>query len=289
MTSEKVMIPSPPSWMSPRMTAWPKGVKPVPVSRTTRPVTHTALVAVNRASTNPTGWPAGVAAGRRSRPVPTAMRAAKLPTRSRKGRVSLAFMGGGPSRTPRICPEAVLGSRNLPRTESFGGFALLGAERTPDEPRRNRVGETPAAEPSGGARDPAGLESRASCQETREPSTGRAPGNELAWTTGSGCGPPEPSSPRRGRCSRPAASHSRRAAATARRVQLPVGLVERVRRRPRSVPALKMTGGGTARRRRCLRRWVRRSGSRSSPSPSLPCGGWEATSERGAGPGHEPG
>lgn len=45
------MIPSPPIWMSPRMTAWPNGVKSVPVSRTTSPVTHVALVAVKRAST----------------------------------------------------------------------------------------------------------------------------------------------------------------------------------------------------------------------------------------------
>jgi len=44
------IMPSPPSWISARMTAWPKIVKSAPVSRTIRPVTHEALVAVNSAS-----------------------------------------------------------------------------------------------------------------------------------------------------------------------------------------------------------------------------------------------
>ena len=44
------MMPSPPTWISVRMTAWPKRVKSLPVSRTTRPVTQVALTAVNSAS-----------------------------------------------------------------------------------------------------------------------------------------------------------------------------------------------------------------------------------------------
>jgi len=44
------MMPSPPSWIRARMTTCPKRVKSSPVSRTTSPVTHVALTAVNRAS-----------------------------------------------------------------------------------------------------------------------------------------------------------------------------------------------------------------------------------------------
>ena len=43
-------IPSPPDLMSSRITACPNGDKRRPVSTTISPVTHTALVAVNRAS-----------------------------------------------------------------------------------------------------------------------------------------------------------------------------------------------------------------------------------------------
>lgn len=53
----KVMKPRPPSWMSVRITSWPKTVQLVNVSRTTRPVTQVALVEVNRASRNPAGSP----------------------------------------------------------------------------------------------------------------------------------------------------------------------------------------------------------------------------------------
>jgi hypothetical protein len=51
MAMEKVMIPRPPNWMSRSMTACPAGVKSFAVSSTTSPVTHTAEVDVNSAST----------------------------------------------------------------------------------------------------------------------------------------------------------------------------------------------------------------------------------------------
>ncbi len=41
------MYPSPPIWMSPRMTSSPNNDQVVAVSTTTSPVTHTAEVAVN--------------------------------------------------------------------------------------------------------------------------------------------------------------------------------------------------------------------------------------------------
>jgi|GEM_PF-5014676 len=46
---ELVMKPSPPTWISSRMIAWPNGLQKVLVSTTTRPVTQTAEVAVKRA------------------------------------------------------------------------------------------------------------------------------------------------------------------------------------------------------------------------------------------------
>ena len=54
---DPAMIPKPPSWISRRMKAWPHPVKYVAVSTTMRPVTHTALVAVKRASSQPRGSP----------------------------------------------------------------------------------------------------------------------------------------------------------------------------------------------------------------------------------------
>ena len=52
-----VIKPSPPSWMSTRMTICPNSVKCVPVSTTTRPVTQEADVAVNSASKKLSGSP----------------------------------------------------------------------------------------------------------------------------------------------------------------------------------------------------------------------------------------
>ena len=49
---ESVVMPRPPNWISVRITRWPNVEKSLQVSRTVRPVTHTALVAVNSASNN---------------------------------------------------------------------------------------------------------------------------------------------------------------------------------------------------------------------------------------------
>ena len=46
------MIPKPPTWISSRMTTWPKPLQYVAVSTVIRPVTQTALVAVNSAVTS---------------------------------------------------------------------------------------------------------------------------------------------------------------------------------------------------------------------------------------------
>ena len=86
----KIMIPSPPSWMRPSTTAWPKSDRSVAVSTTVRPVTQVALVAVNRASSNHRGrCPVGTARGSISRPAPTRIRNRKLPTSSRAGAMPL--------------------------------------------------------------------------------------------------------------------------------------------------------------------------------------------------------
>ena len=65
------MMPRPPVWISVRIIVWPNRVNEVPVSVTLRPVTQTAEVDVNRASTkfNPLPVPV-VAWGKRSRPAP---------------------------------------------------------------------------------------------------------------------------------------------------------------------------------------------------------------------------
>ena len=52
-----VMKPRPPSWMSRRMTVWPKPVQYVAVSTRTRPVTQEALTAVKSAVTKPVAFP----------------------------------------------------------------------------------------------------------------------------------------------------------------------------------------------------------------------------------------
>ena len=56
----RVMMPKPPTWISARMTTWPKPDQYTGVSTTISPVTHTALVAVNSAVTS----------GSRARPLP---------------------------------------------------------------------------------------------------------------------------------------------------------------------------------------------------------------------------
>jgi len=74
---EKVIIPSPPSWIRIKIIICPTGVKKVAVSWTTSPVTQTPEVAVKRASTKDI-WPFLVAKGRRRRAVPAKMVRIKL-------------------------------------------------------------------------------------------------------------------------------------------------------------------------------------------------------------------
>jgi hydroxymethylpyrimidine pyrophosphatase-like HAD family hydrolase len=74
----KVIIPIPPNWMRKRMMMCPTVVNVVATSIVVRPVTHTALVAVKRASKN--DIPLVVARGRSKRPVPTIIMDIKLPT-----------------------------------------------------------------------------------------------------------------------------------------------------------------------------------------------------------------
>src|SRR5215510_341770 len=81
---ESVVIPSPPSWINARITMCPKVENSLPVSRTVRPVTHTALVAVNSASRRPICASAD-ARGRVSSSAPTRMATANPPTSTRVG------------------------------------------------------------------------------------------------------------------------------------------------------------------------------------------------------------
>jgi hypothetical protein len=77
---EKVIMPSPPNCISSNITDWPKIEKKLPVSFTTRPVTHTALVLVKSASINEMGWPKFVDTGRHKRSAPIKLAARKLTT-----------------------------------------------------------------------------------------------------------------------------------------------------------------------------------------------------------------
>lgn len=70
-----------------KITTCPKKVKLFPVSLITRPVTLTALVAVNAASTHVI--PVVVALGNFSNRVPTAMRKRKLPAKTMEGFILL--------------------------------------------------------------------------------------------------------------------------------------------------------------------------------------------------------
>jgi hypothetical protein len=71
--------------MRPKMTACPNPLQWVPVSTTAKPVTDTADVAVNRASSNEVDWPDAVAAGNNNSTVPNAMVATKPVTTVRAG------------------------------------------------------------------------------------------------------------------------------------------------------------------------------------------------------------
>lgn len=75
-----VMMPNPPTWMRQRITISPKVLQCAAVSTTTSPVTQTAEVDVNSASTSVAEpWPSR-AQGSASSPVPTMITAAKPST-----------------------------------------------------------------------------------------------------------------------------------------------------------------------------------------------------------------
>ena len=65
------MIPSPPNWISPRITIFPNTLQVVAVGTVTRPVTHTDVVAVNNASSQYTPFPLADETGRHKRSVPS--------------------------------------------------------------------------------------------------------------------------------------------------------------------------------------------------------------------------
>ncbi len=82
-TLVNVSMPSPPNCRSTRMNACPVRVKSSPVVSTVSPVTQTALVAVNRASTRDISTLADC--GRSSSSVPSPINTAKLLTKIRAG------------------------------------------------------------------------------------------------------------------------------------------------------------------------------------------------------------
>lgn len=68
----RVMMPRPPTWMSPRMATSPKALQWLGVSTTASPVMQSADMAVKAATQKPAGSPDSVAAGDMSSSVPTA-------------------------------------------------------------------------------------------------------------------------------------------------------------------------------------------------------------------------
>ena len=83
---EKLMNPRPPSWMRASTTTCPNGLQYVPVSTTTRPVTHTAETAVNSAVTGPVQAPEALEMGSIRTTVPRAMRTRNPVTSATPGR-----------------------------------------------------------------------------------------------------------------------------------------------------------------------------------------------------------
>ena len=77
--------PKPPIWMSTAMTTWPNILKVSAVSTTTRPVTQTALVAVNRASSGAMCSPGCTAKGSISSAAPHKISSAKPSAMIRAG------------------------------------------------------------------------------------------------------------------------------------------------------------------------------------------------------------
>ncbi len=77
------MMPKPPTWMSPRITACPKGVQKVAVSTTTSPVRHTAEVAVKIPSRGGTEPSPRVEMGRERRTAPITINSKNEPAVNR--------------------------------------------------------------------------------------------------------------------------------------------------------------------------------------------------------------
>jgi hypothetical protein len=79
----KVITPRPPSWINRSRTHWPSSVRSLPTSITLKPVTQTALVLVNKASTNVIGRVPVL--GNKNNAAPIAMSITKLTVKSNAG------------------------------------------------------------------------------------------------------------------------------------------------------------------------------------------------------------
>ena len=80
-----VITPNPPTCINRIITVSPKGVKVADTSTGTRPVTHTALVEVNNASTHEIDIPSTVQRGSNNNPVPISIITRKLTARINEG------------------------------------------------------------------------------------------------------------------------------------------------------------------------------------------------------------
>lgn len=87
---EIVMIPRPPAWISMRTTDCPNFERSLPMSRTVRPVTHTADVAVKSASINDMDLPEDET-GRMSKKAPIRLATIKLRIMDLSGREIILF------------------------------------------------------------------------------------------------------------------------------------------------------------------------------------------------------
>jgi len=83
-TVEKVIMPNPPIWKRKMVMTWPKTLRSLPISMTTRPVTQTEEQDVNRASTKRRS-PFDADEGSQRRIPPARITAAKLKTKIRVG------------------------------------------------------------------------------------------------------------------------------------------------------------------------------------------------------------
>lgn len=82
---ELVRNPRPPTWIGPRMIAWPKPLQYVPVATTTRPVTPTAKVTMKSAVSGGAHAPRAFAIGSARATAPTTISAANSETKTAAG------------------------------------------------------------------------------------------------------------------------------------------------------------------------------------------------------------